>query len=58
MWYEQGADIEQQMSALSTYMGHVNVKNTYWYLSAVPELMLWAGTRFERFAAGRTGEKQ
>jgi len=57
MWYEQGADIEQQMSALSTYMGHVNVKNTYWYLSAVPELMLWAGTQFERFAAGPTREK-
>jgi hypothetical protein len=38
------------MLALSTYMGHVNIANTYWYLSGVPELMALAGARFERFA--------
>jgi hypothetical protein len=38
------------MLALSTYMGHVNISNTYWYLSGVPELMALAGARFERFA--------
>jgi len=38
------------MLALSTYMGHINISSTYWYLSGVPELMALAGARFERFA--------
>ena len=50
MWHEQGADLDQRMLALSTYMGHVKISNTYWYLSGVPELMALAGARFERFA--------
>jgi integrase len=50
LWHEQGADLDQRMLALSTYMGHVKVSNTYWYLSGVPELMALAGARFERFA--------
>jgi len=50
LWHEQGADIDQRMLALSTYMGHVKISNTYWYLSGVPELMALAGIRFERFA--------
>ena len=39
--------IDQAMLALSTYVGHVNVTNTYWYLSAVPELIALAAQRFE-----------
>ena len=27
------------MLALSTYLGHVNVASTYWYLEATPALM-------------------
>ena len=50
LWHEQGADLHQRMLALSTYMGHVKISNTYWYLSGVPELMALAGARFERFA--------
>lgn len=50
LWHELGADLHQRMLALSTYMGHVNISNTYWYLSGVPELMALAGARFERFA--------
>lgn len=50
LWHEQGADLDQRMLALSTYMGHVKISNTYWYLSGVPELMALAGARFERFA--------
>lgn len=50
LWHEQGSDLHQRMLALSTYMGHVNIANTYWYLSGVPELMALAGARFERFA--------
>lgn len=50
LWNEQGVDINQRMLALSTYLGHAKISNTYWYLSAVPELMVMAGNRFEHFA--------
>jgi len=45
-----GTDIDQMMLALSTYMGHAEIFYTYWYLTAVPELMALAGGKFERFA--------
>jgi len=48
-WQAQGVDIDQAMLSLSTYVGHAMVTNTYWYLSAVPELMAMAAGRFESF---------
>jgi len=48
-WQAQGIDIDQAMLSLSTYVGHAMVTNTYWYLSAVPELMALAAGRFESF---------
>ncbi|MDP2097353.1 MAG: tyrosine-type recombinase/integrase, partial [Methylobacter sp.] len=36
LWQAQGLDIDQQMLALSTYVGHTNVTNTYWYLTGIP----------------------
>lgn len=50
LWHDEGTDIEQMMLALSTYMGHAKICYTYWYLTAVPELMALAGGKFERFA--------
>ncbi len=50
LWHEQGTDVDEAMLALSTYMGHVKISDTYWYLSAVPELMAVAAEKFERFA--------
>jgi integrase/recombinase XerD len=38
-WYRKGLDVERQMPLLSTYLGHVAPTTTYWYLSAVPELL-------------------
>lgn len=32
--------IGEHMVALSTYLGHVNIYSTYWYLQATPELLL------------------
>jgi integrase len=52
-WQEEGIDIDQQMLALSTYVGHANVTNTYWYLSAVPELLARAAARFEPLMGDR-----
>ena len=49
-WYEEGADIDRKILALATYLGHVKVTHTYWYLSAVPELMAIGSERFEHFA--------
>lgn len=49
-WHAQGVDVHQRMLALSTYMGHAKVSNTYWYLTGVPELMHLVGRRFEHFA--------
>ena len=37
------------MLALSTYVGHAMVTNTYWYLTGVPELMAVSACRFESF---------
>ena len=50
LWHTQGTDIDQAMLALSTYMGHAKVSNTYWYLTGVPELMALVGDKFECFA--------
>ena len=44
--------ITQNMLALSTYLGHAKVADTYWYLEAVPELMTDIADRCERFVLG------
>ena len=44
--------ITQHMVALSTYLGHGKVADTYWYLEAVPELMTDIAERCERFFLG------
>jgi hypothetical protein len=47
IWHAQHIDIDQAMLALSTYVGHARVTNTYWYLTGVPELMALAANQFE-----------
>ena len=47
-WYRAGQDAERRLPTLSTYLGHVHVADTYWYLSAWPELMRQAMVRLER----------
>ncbi|HVS48335.1 MAG TPA: tyrosine-type recombinase/integrase [Candidatus Dormibacteraeota bacterium] len=49
-WYEDGAELDRKIHALATYLGHAKVTDTYWYLSAIPELMAITSQRFERFA--------
>jgi integrase len=44
-WYRAGADVAAEMPALSGYLGHVGPEGTYWYISAVPELMQLAAAR-------------
>ncbi len=50
--YRQGQDAGARLALLSTYLGHVDPKSTYWYLSAVPELLQLAGDRLERCLGG------
>jgi integrase/recombinase XerD len=47
-WYRAGVNVDAHMPLLSTYLGHSNPENTFWYLSAVPELLLLAAQRLER----------
>lgn len=49
-WYEQDVDVDLRMAHLATYLGHAKVTDTYWYLTAVPELMALSARRFARCA--------
>jgi integrase len=44
--------VSQHFVALSTYLGHVDIKQTYWYLQATPELMTDIAAAAEVFADG------
>ena len=44
-WYRQGLDVQARLPLLSTLLGHSSPANTYWYLSAVPELLALAAER-------------
>jgi integrase/recombinase XerD len=46
-WYRTGLDVEREIPKLATYLGHVHVNETYWYLEAVPELLELAARRLE-----------
>jgi integrase/recombinase XerD len=46
-WYQAGLDVERQLPLLSTYLGHVSPSSTYWYLSAVPQLLGVAARRLQ-----------
>jgi integrase len=47
-WYRAGVNVEVRLPLLSTYLGHINPASTYWYLSAVPELLALVCQRLEQ----------
>lgn len=51
-WYRDGGDVAARLPLLSTYLGHVAPANTYWYLSAAPELLAEAACRLEHPTGG------
>lgn len=53
-FYEQGIDVDRAVLALSTYVGHAKVSDTYWYFTGIPELMAIAAERFHRYTQGAT----
>lgn len=44
-WYRAGVDVGQRLPELAAYLGHVHVNDTFWYLSATPELLRLAAQR-------------
>lgn len=51
-FYEQGIDVDRAILALSTYVGHSKVSDTYWYFTGIPELMAIAAERFHQYTQG------
>jgi integrase len=50
-WYAAGHDVDHEIVALATYLGHTHVTATYWYLTATPALLAHAARRGERSSA-------
>jgi integrase len=46
-WYQTGVDVERHMPELAAFLGHTHVNDTYWYISAVPELLRLASRRLD-----------
>lgn len=49
-WYTNGANVQDLLPKLATYLGHVDLHATQQYLTMTPELLREAGLRFERYA--------
>jgi integrase len=54
-WYRAGLDVGREIPKLTTYLGHSEVGNTYWYIEAVPELLQLAS---ERLCTRRSGDRR
>jgi integrase/recombinase XerD len=52
-WYRDGQDVERRLPELAAFLGHARIADTYWYLTAVPELMGLAALRLEQDQGGR-----
>ncbi len=49
LWCREGVDVRARLPELSVYLGHVRPADTYWYLTATPELLAIAASQFEEF---------
>jgi integrase/recombinase XerD len=47
-WYSDNRDVRAMIPHLSVYLGHLSKEETYWYLTATPELLTAAGEAFRR----------
>ena len=46
-WYKKNRDVDAHLPELTAYIGHGHVSDTYWYVSAIPELLQLATKRLE-----------
>jgi len=51
-WYKTGEDVQILLPALSTYLGHVDIRSTQCYLTMTPELLTEANRRFQDYVYG------
>jgi integrase/recombinase XerD len=49
-WHRLGMDVQALIPNLSVYLGHLGPEETYWYLTATPELLTAAAEKFQRYA--------
>ena len=49
-WYQRGIDVMAHLPQLSVYLGHLEPAQTYWYLTATPELLSEAARSFATYA--------
>jgi integrase len=55
-WYRRGEqEVNQKILALAVYLGHRNIRHTYWYLTAVPELLALGSARLAQALAPQKG---
>jgi len=57
-WYRQGQkELNAKILSLAVYLGHRNIRHTYWYLTAVPELIALGSARWAKAQASRKGQQ-
>jgi integrase/recombinase XerD len=45
-WHDDGIDVKTRFEHLATYLGHIDFRETFWYVSATPELLIAATSSF------------
>jgi len=48
-WYEEGKSVWELVPNLSVFLGHVSPAESYWYISATPDLLNAASDRFSSY---------
>jgi integrase len=51
-WHRAGIDVQARLPWLATYMGHTEPANTFWYMTATPELLGLVAERLEPVLEG------
>jgi len=53
-WHHAGIEIDRQLQLSSTYLGHRDPSNPYWYLQATPELLALVASRLDGIEGERS----
>jgi len=51
-WYRAGVDVQARLPALATYLGHISVMSTQYYLTFLEATAVAASERFHTHSAG------
>ena len=46
VWHEEGVDVKTRLGHLATYLGHIDFRETFWYVTSTPELLVTATAAF------------